>query len=131
MSDAVKRSLKVWLAAIALIVAAVSIWAVPVIFRSFAAVHQRDVTRELAEWKLQYSNITSDEDASRTADVLGYVQTYYVPSDGYRSDSTTEAMLEAQRSETVDALVAALKTYSKRDFGKDASAWKKAIEQRP
>ena len=131
MSDAVKRSLKVWLSVIALVVAAVSIWAVPAIFRFLVAVHQRDVTRELAEWKLQYSNITSDEDASRTADVLGYVQTYYVPSDGYRSDSTTEAMLEAQRSETVDALVAALKTYSKRDFGKDASAWKKAIEQRP
>lgn len=131
MSDVAKRSLKICLAAFVLIVIAISIWAVPAMFRSFAAVHQRGVTRELAEWKLQYSNITSDEDAIRSADVLAYVQFYYVPSDGYRSDSKTEAMLEAQRSETVDALVAALKAYTKLDFGKDASAWKKAIEQRP
>jgi hypothetical protein len=106
-------------------------WGVPAFLRSIVAVHKRGTTRELAEWKVQYSGIRSDADAIRTAEVLGYVQIYDVPSDGYRSDPITEAALEAQRKETVDALVEALKTYTKQDFGKDASAWKAAIERNP
>ena len=126
----VKRSHRIAFAAI--IVGGVLVfWGVPAFLRSIVTVHKRGTTRELAEWKVQYSSIRSDTDAIRTAEVLGYAQTYYVPSDGFRSDPITEVALEAQRIETVDALVEALKIYTKQDFGKDASAWKAAIERIP
>lgn len=125
-----KRSYKIALATI-VVGGVLLFWGVSAFLRSIVAVHKRGTTRELAEWKVQYSSIRSDADAIRTAEVLGYAQTYYVPSDGFRSDPITEAALEAQRKETVDALVEALKTYTKQDFGKDASAWKAAIERSP
>lgn len=80
-------------------------------------IHQRNVTRELAAWKHEYGNVSSHHDAIRTAQMLGYVQHYYVPAEGYRSTKEIEAAQQMQRQETVDAFVAALQRFTGKDFG--------------
>jgi len=87
------------------------------------AVHQRNVTRSLAEWREEYQSVSSHEDAVRTAEMLEYVQQYYVPSDGYRGTPESEAALQNQRQETVDAFVVALRGFTGKDFGADSAKW--------
>ena len=85
--------------------------------------HQRDVTRSLAEWQSEYSQIETNEDAVRTAEMLGYVQTYYCVADGYRSTAEIESRLEEQREKTIHALIEALCDFTKKDHGRDADKW--------
>lgn len=73
--------------------------------------HQRDVTRSLAEWAQEYSQISSDHDAARTADMIDYVQTYYVVGEGYSSTPEVNDRLESQRKQTIQVLTSALQTY--------------------
>jgi hypothetical protein len=90
-------------------------------------VHQRSVTRSLAEWKQEYGNISSHRDAIRTAEMLEYVQRYYVPAEGYRSSPEIETALQMQRQETVESFVAALRRFSGKDFGTDSGQWLKYL----
>jgi hypothetical protein len=109
--------------------ATVVFFAAPACSRYFVSIHQRDVARQLIEWRFQYSSIRTKADAIRTAEVLGYIQGYYVPSPGYRGTIDSEQQLNTQREATVEELIAALRTYTNVDCGKDASAWKTAIER--
>ncbi len=86
-------------------------------------VHQRSVTQELADWKDEYSNVSSHRDAIRTATMLEYIQRYYVPGEGYRGSREIEAALQVQRQETVKAFVAALRRFTGEDFGDDSDRW--------
>ncbi|HZU37220.1 MAG TPA: hypothetical protein VFA18_14960 [Gemmataceae bacterium] len=86
-------------------------------------IHQRAVTKELAGWESEYGQVRNWEQAQRAIGMLEYVQHYYVPGPGYRSDEKTEAELEAQRARTVQAIVAALKKFTGQDFGADAKQW--------
>jgi len=86
-------------------------------------VHQRSVTRSLSDWKVEYSNIDSQLDAVRTAEMLEYVQSYYVPAGGYRSTEAIESALYTQRQETIYAFVLSLLKYTNEDFGKDSEKW--------
>lgn len=90
---------------------------------SSAAIHQRSVTRELARWAKEYGHIGSNADAVRTAEMLGYVQHYYVVADGYRSTPDVELELEKQRQITVDTFTAALREYTGQNKGTDSAAW--------
>ena len=100
----------------------------PLAFRKFESwavgVHQRSVTRSLAAWEVEYSQVRNDAEADRAIDMLEYVQDYYVPGPGYHSDARTEAALETQRARTVDAIVTALREFSGQDFGADAAKWR-------
>lgn len=107
--------------------ATVVFFAAPSCSRYFVSIHQRDVARQLIEWRSQYSSIRTKQDAIRTAEVLGYIQNYYLPSTGYRGTIDSEQQLNTQREATVQELIAALRTYTKVDCGNDASAWKAAI----
>jgi hypothetical protein len=63
-------------------------------------IHQESTTRELAAWEQEFSQIRNKNEALRAVDMLRYVQGYYVPGPGYRSDSATEAALEARGVQT-------------------------------
>jgi hypothetical protein len=88
------------------------------------AVHQRSVTRELAEWAEEYRLVRTWAEADRGINMLEYVQWYYVPAEGYRSDPSTEAALETQRTATVNSIVAGLREFTGQDFGSDLTKWR-------
>jgi hypothetical protein len=90
-------------------------------------IHQRSTTNSLADWEREYGQVHTWEEAQRAIDILEYVQRYYVPGKGYRSDQKTEAKLEAQRARTVQAIVAALKEFTGQDFGADAEQWREWV----
>ena len=88
-----------------------------------AGIHQRSVTKELANWQTEYSSIESPHDAERTAEMLEYVQSYYVPGEGYHSTTDIESALQNQRQDTVESFIAALSEYTGEDFGTDSAKW--------
>ena len=85
--------------------------------------HQRAVTRELTEWGNEYAQISDDASAIRTAEMIEYIDTYYVPSDGYRGSIEAERDLETARANSLRQLVEALNAYTGLGFGDDYSAW--------
>jgi hypothetical protein len=93
------------------------------------AVHQRGVTRSLGEWEGEYSGVTTWPEADRAIGMLEYVQGYYVPGPGYRSDPQTELALETQRARTAAAIAAGLREFSGEDFGVDVPRWRAWREQ--
>lgn len=86
-------------------------------------IHQRNVTRELTEWKQTYGKVSSHHEAIRTAEMLEYVQSYYVPAEGYRSTPEIEAAQQIQRRETTDTFIEVLRDYTGKDFGTDSAQW--------
>jgi hypothetical protein len=46
--------------------------------------------------------------------MISYIETYYVPSAGYRADPETEAALEAQRERSIMQIKSALEEWEKR-----------------
>ena len=110
-----------------LVVLVAGIWAYHVVPLYLVSIHQNNATQELAAWESEYSTITSDEDAIRTAEMLGYVQSYNLVGDGYRSDSESDVVLENQRQKTIDSFVIALKRYTDMDFGADSQKWIAAL----
>ena len=93
-----------------------------------ASFHQRGVTRSLAGWEKEYGRVQSWQEARRAADMLEYVQRYYVPGGGYQGDAATEERLEAQRARTVEAIAAGLREFTGRDFGTDAEGWQRWLK---
>lgn len=91
--------------------------------RTIAGVHQRGITLELAEWSVIYGKVETFSEAKQAVDMLGYIARYYVAGEGYRSHPGIEAALEAQRKETIAAIVRALQAYSGKDIGNDREAW--------
>ena len=92
-----------------------------------SGIHQRSVTRSLAEWEQEHRSVSSHEDAIRTANMLEYAQQYYVPGGEYRSTPEIEAALQMQRRETIEAFVKALRDYTGEDFGTDSAQWLKYL----
>ena len=91
--------------------------------RKGVEIHQRAVTREIIEWGNKHSQINDDKSAIRAAEMIGYIDTYYVARDGYRGFDETERELESARANSLRQLVEALEAYTGRDFGNDYSAW--------
>lgn len=118
------------------LVAAVLVGIVIVTFFIFTpygtAIHMRNVTRELAEWQARYDGreLKDDGEAKYMIERLEYVQWYCVPSNGYRGDAATEAALQAQRSATMEAIIAPLRRYSVEDYGIDVDRWRKWLNRR-
>ena len=86
--------------------------------------HQKSVTRELAAWEQDEARVTSWDEADHAIGMLGYVQNYYVPGPGYRSDPQIEAALDSQRARTLAAIASALREFTGQDFGTDAERWR-------
>jgi hypothetical protein len=96
--------------------------------RYAAGVHQRSVTRSLAEWDTEYASVTNDASAIAAAEMVGYISHYYVPGPGYRGPADVEAALERQRADTVQHLVDALQHYTGLDYGTNTQQWAKWAE---
>lgn len=88
-----------------------------------ARAHMKSVTRSLAEWAVEDSQIHSNQDAFHAIDMLSYIEHYYVPGDGYRSDAETEAALQAQRKRTTDTIIESLERFTGEHFGDDFKKW--------
>lgn len=101
----------------------VVVWGLLTLQDYTVGVHKRNVMLELSDWKSEYSKIKSQHDAVRTAEMLEYAQSYYLPGEGYRSSDTIESALHTQRQETIDAFVLSLREYTKKDFGDDSEKW--------
>jgi hypothetical protein len=85
--------------------------------------HHRAVAAELASWESEYGVVHNDKEAWRAAQMVGYIERYYVPAPGYESDSATENALEDQRERTLKAIVKALREYTGKDYGMDGKKW--------
>jgi hypothetical protein len=87
------------------------------------SIHQKNVTRELAEWGQEYSVINDDASAIRAAEMVEYMSWYYVPSPGYRGPADVEAAKESQRRKSIDRVVAALEKYTGLKLGANPERW--------
>jgi hypothetical protein len=100
---------------------------VPLTWHRFEAwavgIHQRSTTRELAAWEQELSQVRTRDEAIRAVDMLRYVQGYYVPGPGYRSDPATEAALQAQRQKTLTTIARALEEFTGERYGLDVDKW--------
>ena len=104
--------------------AVLAIWILkPAIERRLVGAHQRSVTRSLAKWAQQDSNITNQASAIHAAEMVGYVSSYYVPGEGYRGPADIEAALETQRQRTIGQLVASLERYAGLGYGTNVERW--------
>ena len=113
---------KLWVLGLALL-AIFAIGTVIFIPRFAIQAHQRAVTQSLSIWEVEYGCVLTMNEAIRTAEMIKYVQAYYPPSDGYRGNEASEHALQSQRNKTIDAMVAALKSFTGEDFGTDADEW--------
>jgi hypothetical protein len=87
------------------------------------SIHQRSVTRSLADWSVEYAQITNEISAVKAAELVEYVSRYYVPGPGYEGFSKTEAALQAQRGQTIATMVSALQNYTGLEYGTNVEAW--------
>jgi len=97
--------------------------------RQIPAMYHQSYTKELADWEKIYGRPQTWPEAMRSADMLRYVQHYYVPEFTFRSDEATEAALAAQRARTTRTIVTGLKEFTGQDFGEDAERWREWIEK--
>ena len=94
-----------------------------------AAFHQQAITRELANWERETSPITNHEEAVHAIEVMRYVERYYVPAKGYRSNKETEAALATQRQKTLEAIARTLEMYTGERWGTNISQWEQWRDQ--
>lgn len=87
------------------------------------SIHQRSVTRSLADWSIEYAQITNEVGAVKAAGMVEYVSRYYVPGPGYEGFPRSEAALQAQRDQTIATIVNALQKHTGLAFGTNVQAW--------
>jgi hypothetical protein len=85
--------------------------------------HQKSVTRSLAAWGDEYANITNDASAIHAAEVITYMDSYYVPGPGYRGPTGIEAALEMQRRKSIERVAASLERYTGSHYGTNVKRW--------
>ena len=122
----VSQAIRIVLACVAAVVAggALSVWLLwPHIETWLVGVHQKNATRELAEWGQEYSTINDDASAIRAAEMVAYMSHYYVPGPGYRGPADVEAALERQRRKSIDQVVASLERHTGLRFGANPERW--------
>jgi hypothetical protein len=95
-----------------------------------AGVHQRSVTKSLAEWGAGYTTVTNEASAIASAEMVGYMSQYYVPGPGYRGPAESEAALGRQRAESTRRVADSLQRYTGLDYGTNAGRWAEWAELR-
>jgi hypothetical protein len=129
----ISRAVRIASALLAVVVAcgALSLWLLwPRIVMHVTAIHQQAVTKALAEWGEEYSRISDDASAIRAAEMVAYMDWYYVPAPGYRGPADVEAALEMQRRKSIDRVVASLERYTGLRFGANTKRWAEWAEER-
>lgn len=111
-------------------VGALAMWVLrPAIESRLVGAHQTSVTRSLAKWAGEDSQITNDASAIHAAEMVGYVSRYYVPGEGYRGPPEVETALEVQRQQTIEQLVSSLQRYTGLAYGTNVELWTKWAQQ--
>ena len=95
-----------------------------------AGIHQKSVTQSLREWGHEYATVTNDASAVAAAEMVGYMNRYYVPGPGYRGPMEIEAALDTQRRESIARVIDALQHYTKLDYGTNAQRWAEWADMR-
>jgi hypothetical protein len=116
----VSRKVRIFLISFAVLfaIAVLTVWiSLPRIERSFVAFHQKSVTRSLATWGREASQITNDASAAHATEMIEYIGSYYVPGPGYRGPVEVEAELERQRAESIHLIATALERYRAKKQG--------------
>ncbi|WP_417736866.1 hypothetical protein [Rosistilla oblonga] len=85
---------------------------VPPVNRYIVGEHHRDVIREFDRWAEEYAVVTDYYSATRAANMIGYISTYYTPCDGYRSDDETEQRLQVARQRSMTQIADVLSAYT-------------------
>lgn len=112
-------------------VATLTIWILwPAIMTRLVGVHQRSVTSSLARWAQEDSIITNEPSAIHAAEMVGYINRYYVPGEGYRGPEQIEAALEAQRQHSIEQLAASLERYTGLSYGTNVERWSEWARER-
>src|ERR1043166_5745383 len=96
--------------------------------RYVAGVHQRSVTKSIADWGNEYAAITNEASAIASAEMLEYMSRYYVPGPGYRGPAEIEAALEKQRADSLRRVAAAWERYTHLEYGKNPKRWSEWAE---
>ena len=74
--------------------------------------HQKSVTRSIAAWGDEYSQIHSEGDAHEAVEMMEYISRYYAtPHPGYKGTTTSEKNLEEQRATTLARIAAAVEKF--------------------
>jgi flagellar basal body-associated protein FliL len=108
-----RRKILIAVLSVGVIALAAYVFLVSWVSVAIVAAHQRSTTRELAGWEREYSQISTEKEAERAADMLEYARRYYNLGEGYRSDPETEERLEAQRRRTIESIAGAIEEYRK------------------
>jgi hypothetical protein len=111
---------------------ALTVWiALPQIEKAFVAAHQKSVTRSLAMWGREASQITNASSATHAVEMIEYMRSYYVPGSGYRGPAEVETELERQRAESIQLIAMALERYKakNRDGTVDGSTKSNAVDR--
>jgi hypothetical protein len=67
------------------------------------SIHQRSVTKSIERWGEEYSD-TSRAGPARSAEMLDYIEHYYVPGPGYKGTPDVEAALQKARVEAMEKI---------------------------
>jgi hypothetical protein len=94
-------------------------------------VHQKGVSKSIAAWGDEYSQIRSEADAIRAVEMMEYISRYYVtPNPGYKGPRASERKLEEQRARTLSKLASSVETFTGQRFGTNIQAWIRWNEQK-
>ncbi len=105
------------------------IYAFKVVIDKWTAGHMNGVAQTVKEYGENHSEINSDTEAIRAIEILRYISSYYVVSNGYRGPRESEVALEKQREESMMLIVDALEKYSGEEFGLDIAAWEEWADE--
>lgn len=81
------------------------------------------MTESIKQWGEEYSQIKTQADALRATEIMEYIQTYYVPGDGYRSNPHTENQLQLERADALNVIGAALERFTGESHGANVLEW--------
>lgn len=90
-----------------------------------ASYHQKKVAGAFQAWAEAYSTVTNKASAIEAADMMAYIERFYVPSAGYRGSPEIESELAAQREASIRRIAEALRGYTKLEHGTSVEYWSK------
>jgi hypothetical protein len=88
-----------------------------------ASYHQKKVAGVFQTWGESYSIVTNKASAIEAAEMMAYIERFYVPGAGYRGTPEIERELAAQREASIRRIAEALRSYTKLEHGTNVEHW--------
>lgn len=89
-----------------------------------ASYHQKKVASAFQKWGEAYSIVTNRASAIEAAEMMAYIERFYVPGAGYRGAPEIESELAVQREASIRQIVDALRSYTKLEHGTNVVLWR-------